>query len=60
MTRQPVEGGAIDLEIERAVLLAALDRRLDAQQAFVDILRRAPENFSADGVQKKSLAEFRS
>src|ERR1700733_14311332 len=47
MTRQPVEGGAIDLEIERAVLLAALDRRLDAQQAFVDILRRAPENFSA-------------
>ena len=38
---------AIDLEIERAVLLAALNRQLDAQQAFVDILRRAPENFSA-------------
>jgi tetratricopeptide (TPR) repeat protein len=34
-------------EIERAVLLAALDRRRDAQQAFVDILQKAPTNFSA-------------
>ena len=52
LTRQPIADGAmdleaIDLEIERAVLLAALNRQLDAQQAFVDILRRAPENFSA-------------
>jgi hypothetical protein len=37
----------IDTEIERAVLLGALNRREDAQQAFVDILRRAPENFTA-------------
>jgi hypothetical protein len=47
MARQPIAGDAIDLEIERAVLLAALDRRLDAQQAFVDILRSAPAHFSA-------------
>ena len=37
----------IDTEIERAVLLGALNRREDAQQAFVDVLRRVPENFSA-------------
>src|SRR5271169_2663976 len=37
----------INLEIERAVLLNALERPLDAKQAFVDILRREPENFSA-------------
>jgi glutathione synthase/RimK-type ligase-like ATP-grasp enzyme/Flp pilus assembly protein TadD len=47
LARHPVPGGAIDLEIERAALLGALDRPGDAQQAFVDILRRAPENFSA-------------
>jgi glutathione synthase/RimK-type ligase-like ATP-grasp enzyme len=38
---------AMDTEIERAVLLGALNRREDAQQAFVDILRREPANFSA-------------
>jgi hypothetical protein len=38
---------AVETEIERAVLLGALNRRADAQHAFVDILRRAPENFSA-------------
>jgi hypothetical protein len=38
---------AIATEIERAVLLAALDRRHDAQLAFIDILRRWPTNFSA-------------
>jgi tetratricopeptide (TPR) repeat protein len=43
----PTPGGAIDTEIERAVLLAALSRQLDAQQAFVDILRREPANFGA-------------
>jgi len=47
LARQPVEGNAIDIEIERAVLLGALDRRPDAQQAFIDILRRAPTHFSA-------------
>jgi hypothetical protein len=38
---------AIETEIERAALLGALDRRQDAQQAFIDILRRWPTNFSA-------------
>jgi hypothetical protein len=38
---------AIDAKIERAALLNALDRRAEAQQAFVDILLRAPTNFSA-------------
>jgi tetratricopeptide (TPR) repeat protein/glutathione synthase/RimK-type ligase-like ATP-grasp enzyme len=42
-----IEGDALDAEIERAVLLGALNRQQDAQQAFVDILRRAPTNFSA-------------
>jgi hypothetical protein len=40
-------GETIETEIERAALLGALDRRLDAQQAFIDILRRWPTNFSA-------------
>jgi len=47
LARQHTGDGAIDAEIERAVLLAALNRRQDAQQAFIDILRRAPANFSA-------------
>jgi Tetratricopeptide repeat len=38
---------AIDTEIERAALLGALDRRQEAQQAFIDILRRLPTHFSA-------------
>jgi glutathione synthase/RimK-type ligase-like ATP-grasp enzyme len=41
------DSDAIDSEIERAVLLGALDRRQDAQQAFIDILRRVPTHFSA-------------
>jgi glutathione synthase/RimK-type ligase-like ATP-grasp enzyme len=40
-------GEGTDLEIERAVLLAALNRHQDAQQAFIGILRRAPTHFSA-------------
>ena len=44
---QPAAGGAIAAEIERAALLGALGRRQQAQQAFIDILRREPENFSA-------------
>jgi glutathione synthase/RimK-type ligase-like ATP-grasp enzyme len=47
LARPRRESDAIDREIERAVLLGALDRRQDAQQAFIDILRRAPTNFSA-------------
>ena len=34
-------------EIERAALLGALDRKLDAQSAFIDLLRRHPTHFSA-------------
>jgi tetratricopeptide (TPR) repeat protein len=37
----------IEVEIERAALLSALDRRVEAQQSFIDILLRAPTNFSA-------------
>ena len=37
----------IELQIERAALLNALDRRVEAQQAFVDILMHAPTHFSA-------------
>jgi Flp pilus assembly protein TadD len=36
-----------DLAIERAVLLGALDRRAEAQQVFVEILRKAPDDFNA-------------
>ncbi len=38
---------AIDAEIERAVLLGALNRSREAQEAFVALLRRVPTNFSA-------------
>jgi len=38
---------AIENRNRTRVLLGALNRQQDAQQAFVDILRRAPEHFSA-------------
>jgi len=41
------EADSIATEIERAALLGALDRRQESQQAFIDILRRSPQNFSA-------------
>ena len=41
------DSDAIDTEIERAVLLGALDRRPEAQQAFIELLRRVPTHFSA-------------
>jgi glutathione synthase/RimK-type ligase-like ATP-grasp enzyme len=47
LARSPAADEAIDLEIERAVLLAALNRHQEAQQAFVAILRKAPTHFSA-------------
>jgi hypothetical protein len=47
IARQPAEADVTAAELERAVLLGALNRRQDAQQAFIDILRRAPTNFSA-------------
>ena len=37
----------LQTEIERAALLGALDRRQQAQAAFIDILRRHPTHFSA-------------
>ena len=37
----------LQIEIERAALLGALDRRGEAQTAFIDILRRHPAHFSA-------------
>ena len=47
VARDAIEDRDIDPAIERAVLLGALYREQDARQAFVDILRRAPTNFSA-------------
>jgi glutathione synthase/RimK-type ligase-like ATP-grasp enzyme len=47
LARPAAADGAIAAEIERAALLGALGRRAQAQLAFIDILRRAPENFSA-------------
>jgi len=44
---RPAADNAVAIEVERAVLLGALDRRQEAQQAFVGILQRSPENFSA-------------
>lgn len=37
----------VAIEIERAALLGALDRKAHAQAAFIDILRRHPTHFSA-------------
>jgi glutathione synthase/RimK-type ligase-like ATP-grasp enzyme len=47
LARQSPGSDTIDLEVERAALLGALNRRGEAQQAFIDILRRAPTHFSA-------------
>jgi len=41
------DGDSIAAEIERAVLLAALNRHQDAQAAFISILRRTPTHFGA-------------
>lgn len=47
LARSAASDETINLEIERAVLLAALNRHQEAQQAFVAILRKAPTHFSA-------------
>jgi Flp pilus assembly protein TadD len=47
LARSAGEGNAIAIEVERAALLGTLDRRGEAQSAFIDILRRAPQHFSA-------------
>ncbi|WP_298253570.1 tetratricopeptide repeat protein [Bradyrhizobium sp.] len=41
------DAARLHIEIERAALLGALDRRGEAQTAFIDILRRHPTHFSA-------------
>jgi hypothetical protein len=46
LARQAGAGDA-NVEVERAVLLGALNRHQDAQQAFVAILRKTPTHFSA-------------
>lgn len=47
LAHRPAAAEAIATEVERAALLGAMDQRQQAQQAFIDILQRAPENFSA-------------
>lgn len=47
IARSPGSEANIATEIERASLLGALDRRHEAQLAFIDILQRRPTNFSA-------------
>jgi Flp pilus assembly protein TadD/glutathione synthase/RimK-type ligase-like ATP-grasp enzyme len=47
LARQPAGDDSTTAEVERAVMLGALDRRAEAQQAFIDILGKAPQNFSA-------------
>jgi glutathione synthase/RimK-type ligase-like ATP-grasp enzyme len=47
LARTAIADEAINLEIERAVMLGALNRHQEAQAAFVAILRKAPTHFSA-------------
>lgn len=56
LARQP--HGGIELEVERAALLGALNRRAEAQQAFIELLRRAPTHFSALNQFGTLLAEI--
>lgn len=41
------EPDAIEAEVERAALLNALGRPLDARQAYLEVLKRAPTHFGA-------------
>jgi hypothetical protein len=47
LLRHPVGADVITVEIERASLLGELNRRQEAQEAFVAILLKAPAHFSA-------------
>lgn len=47
LTDQPFDSAAGELATERAALLGALNRHDEAKQAFVDILRQSPTDFSA-------------
>ena len=41
------EPNAIEAEVERAALLNARGRPLDARQAYLEVLKRAPTHFGA-------------
>jgi len=58
LARRPDRGDTVDLEVERAALLGALNRQAEAQQAFIDILRRAPTHFTALNQFGTLLAEM--
>lgn len=47
LAQQRAADDTIAIEVERAALLAAIDRREEAQAAFIAILRKAPTHFSA-------------
>src|SRR5437868_12180913 len=55
---QQAEGSnRVDSEVERAALLAALNRGEESRRAFIAILRRAPTHFSALNQFATLLAE---
>jgi hypothetical protein len=58
LARPPHGDDTLDIEVERAALLGALDRRAQAQQAFIEILHRAPTHFSALNQFGTLLAEI--
>ncbi|HLG85485.1 MAG TPA: tetratricopeptide repeat protein [Bradyrhizobium sp.] len=58
LQQEPGSEAALTASIERAVLLAALDRREDAKLAFIAILQRHPTHFSALNEFATLLAEM--
>jgi tetratricopeptide (TPR) repeat protein/glutathione synthase/RimK-type ligase-like ATP-grasp enzyme len=58
LARQSHGVASVDLEVERAALLGALNRRGEAQQAFIELLRRAPTHFGALNQFGTLLAEM--
>jgi Flp pilus assembly protein TadD/glutathione synthase/RimK-type ligase-like ATP-grasp enzyme len=58
LARRSAGDATVDIEVERAALLGALDRRGEAQEAFIELLRRAPTHFSALNQFGTLLAEM--
>src|SRR5471030_1564589 len=58
LARQPRGDDTLDIEVERAAVLSALDRRAQAQQVLIEILHRAPTHFSALNQFGTLLAEI--
>jgi glutathione synthase/RimK-type ligase-like ATP-grasp enzyme len=58
LARQSHGVDSVGLEVERAALLGALDRRGEAQQAFIELLRQAPTHFGALNQFGTLLAEM--